>query len=287
MSAIDRELQSLRDQRNRLLNECREWVERRNTLNSELKQLSEKVRALRSERDSMNAEVKSLKASRDRMREEIADRRSKMAEALRPLREGREVRGSFRKTKRSFEDLEWRLQTSSLKLEEENKLVAQIKELEIQLAQHQKLNELKSEIRSQKSALEALRHEAQSIHERLLAAAQSSAKVHEEMMQSVKKLKEAKVAADDAHRRFLQARSELEEVEQKILNNVLEKKKIRREMFGGEEAERQRKGKARVERLAESGSVKLSRGKKVSLEEFKALMEQKKIFPAGVEQSPV
>jgi len=213
------------------------------------------------------------------MREEIADKRSKMVEASEPLKEIRStVKGSFQETRKSFEDLEWRIQTSSLDPKEENRLVAQIKELEMRLAKHQELNNLQAAIRGQKATVEALKHDAQSIHEKVLLSAESSAKVHEEMMQLVKKLKETKAAADEAHKRFLQARAESEQAEQELLKKVIEKKRLQRELFGDEEAERQRKRKEFVEKLAESGSTKLSQGKKVSLEEFKALMEQKKIF---------
>lgn len=223
------------------------------------------------------------------MREEIADKRSRMADAFKPLKEIRStVKGTFQETKKSFEDLEWRLQTSSLDPKEENRLIAQIKELEMRLAKHQKLNDLHSAIRDQKATVEALKHDAQSTHEKILVSAESSARVHEGMMQLVKKLKEIKAAADEAHKRFLQARAESEQAEQELLKKVIEKKKLQRELFGNEEAERQRKRKEFVEKLAESGSTKLSQGKKVSLEEFKALMEQKKIFPTTeADQSPV
>jgi len=208
------------------------------------------------------------------MREEMVDKRSRMVEASKPLNEIRSaVKGTFQETRKSFEDLEWRLQTSSLDPKEENRLIAQIKELEMRLAKHQELNNLQAAIRGQNATVEALKHDAQSIHEKVLASAESSARVHEEMMQLVKNLKETKAAADEAHKRYLQTRAESEEAEQELLKKVIEKKKLQRDLFGNEEAERQRKRKEFVEKLAESGSTKLSQGKKVSLE------EQKKIFP--------
>ena len=118
---------------------------------------------------------------------------------------------------------------------------------------------------------------AQSIHKKILEVAEVSARSHEEMMSLVGKLRDVKMQADEAHKMYLQTRAEAEKVEQEVVNKILEKKKLQNEVFGNEDAERARKSKALVEKLTESGSAKLNQGKKLSFEEFKALMDQKKI----------
>ena len=226
----------------------------------------------------MNENVKALKSSRDKLRSEIVEKRDRIGEMISNFKQLRSnVQGTFHETKDSFEKLEWRQQTSSLDSKEENRLLTQIKELEVQLAKHQRLNELQRPFDDQKAAIDTLRRDAQSVHEKILETAESSAKMHEEMMWLVGDLKEIKASADAAHKKYLEARTETERVEQELVHRVIERKRIHQEIFGEEEAERLRKRKELAERLTESGSAKLSQGKRLSFEEFRALMEQKKI----------
>lgn len=278
IDAIEAGLEKIRSQRAKLQDDCRTWIERRNSSNGELKELSEKIRNIKNERDSVNSEVKALKESRDKIRAEITEKHNKIALILIPLKEIRsQVQGTFHQTKSSFEELEWELQTSSLDPKEESRILRQVKELELQLVKHQRVNELKSIITEHRTAIEPLKSNAQSIHQKILETAEVSARLHEEMMQLVTKLKEIKTAADEAHRKYIEARNESERLEQELVRIVLEKKRLRSEILGDEETERLKKRKEFADRLAESGSAKLSQGKRLSLEEFKALMEQKKI----------
>jgi len=278
IDALDAEIRNLRTQRSNFNIEWKNCAEQRNSLNSQLRELSEKIRAIRSQRDAMNESVKALKSSRDKLRSEIVEKRDRIGEMIPNFKQLRShVQGTFHETKDSFEKLEWQLQTSSLDSKEENRLLTQIKELELQLAKHQRLNELQRAFDDQKTAIETLRRDAQSVHEKILEAAESSAQMHNEMMRLVEDLKEIKASADAAHKKYLEARTETERVEQELVHRVIERKKIHQEIFGEEEAERLRKRKEVAERLTESGSAKLSQGKRLSFEEFRALMEQKKI----------
>ena len=278
IDALNAEVEKLSVRRIQLQNDWKMWAEKRNSLNSELKELGEKIRTIKRERDTVNAQVKDLKTSRDQLRAEVTEKRTKLTEITTTAKQMRsQVRGSFKETKESFEKLEWRQQTSSLDPREENRILTQIKDLEMQLAKHTTLNEIQETVKGQRATLDSLRLNAQSIHEKVLRAAEVSAKSHEEMMQLVKRLKETKAKADEAHKMYIQTRGEAELLEQQIVQKIVEKKNLWKGAFGDEEAERMRKGKELTERLAESGSAKLSQGKRLSFEEFKALMEQEKI----------
>jgi phosphoserine phosphatase len=278
IDAVEAELEKIKAQRAKLQDDCRTWVERRNSLNGELKELSEKIRNIKNERDAVNSDVKTLKESRDKIRAEITEKRNKIGLILIPFKEIRsQVEGTFDQTKNSFDELEWKLQTSSLDPKEENRLLKQVKELELRLVKHQRANELKAIMTEHRTAIETLKLSAQSIHQKILETAEASARLHEEMMQLVTQLKGIKTAADEAHKKYIEARNESEQLEQELVRRVLERKKLRSEILGDEESERLKKRKEFADRLAQSGSAKLSQGKRLSLEEFKAMMEQNKI----------
>ena len=278
IDAVEAELDKIKAQRAKLQDDCRTWFERRNSLNAELKELSEKIRYIKNERDAVNSDVKTLKESRDKIRAEIIEKRDKIGLILIPLKEIRsQVQGTFDQVKRSFDELEWKLQTSSLDPKQENRLLTQVKELELQLVKHQRANELKGIVTEHRTVIETLKLSAQSIHQKILERAEASARLHEEMMQLVAQLKGIKAAADEAHKKYIEARNESEQLEKELVRRVLEKKKLRSEILGDEESERLKKRKEFADRLAQSGSAKLSQGKRLSLEEFRAMMEQNKI----------
>ncbi|WP_455279943.1 coiled-coil protein [[Eubacterium] cellulosolvens] len=275
---IVKKIEDLKEKHIHFRNECKTWIGKRNLLNSELKKLSEKIREIKRQRDAVNDEVKNLKNSRDKLREEISEKQKKANSLITDLKQIRpEARGNLNKTKKTLEELEWKFQTSSLDMKEENKMLVQVKELEEQLSRLQQVRGIQDAVTEEKTEITSIRKNAQSIHEKLLEGAEASQRLHEEMMQSVAKLKETKSKADEAHQKYLQAKTQAEKAEQELIANTLEMKNLRKEFYGDEEAERLKKANEFTAKLLESGSTKLGKGKKISLEEFKALMEHKKI----------
>jgi phosphoserine phosphatase len=162
-------------------------------------------------------------------------------------------------------------------MKEENKMIIQVKELEEQLYRLQEVAGIQNAVSGKKSEISSTRKKAQSIHKQLLEGAEASQKLHEEMMQSVAKLKEIKSKADEAHQKYLETKSQAEKAEEELIVKTIEMKNLRKEFYGDEEAERLKKANEYTAKLLESGSTKLGKGRKISLEEFKALMEHKKI----------
>ncbi len=275
---ISKNVEELKEKRIHFRNECKTWIGKRNLLNSELKELGEKIRAIKNQRDAVNDEVKKLKNSRDELRDEISKKQDKANELITGLKQIRpEAKGNFHKTKKELDELEWKLQTSSLNMKEEQKMLIQIKELEEKLSKLEQVRGIQNAVTGEKTEITSIRKNAQSIHKQLLEGAEASQKLHEEMMQSVTKLKETKSQADEAHQKYLQAKMQAEHAEQELIAKTIEMKKLRKDFYGDEEAERQKKASEFTAKLIESGSTKLGKGRKISLEEFKALMEHKKI----------
>jgi phosphoserine phosphatase len=275
---IVKKIETLKEKHIHFRNECKTWIGTRNLLNSELKELGEKIRAIKSQRDAVNDKVKNLKNSRDKLREEISEKQDKANALITGLKGIRpESRGNLNKTKKALEEIEWTIQTSSLDMKEENRMLIQVKRLEEQLSRLQQVRGIQDAVTGEKTEITSIRKNAQSIHKQLLEGAESSQRLHEEMMQSVAKLKETKSKADEAHQKYLQAKTQAELAEHELIANTIEMKKLRKEFYGDEEAERLKKANEFTAKLLESGSTKLGKGRKISLEEFKALMEHKKI----------
>jgi|GEM_PF-1021697 len=275
---IVKKMEPLKEKHMHFRNECKTWISTRNLLNSELKELAEKIKTIKSQRDVVNDEVRNLKSSRDKLREDISKKQDKANALITDLKQIHpENRGNLNKTKTALEELEWKFQTSSLDMKEENKMLIQVKGLEEQLSRLQQVRGIQDAVTGEKTEITSIRKNAQSIHKHLLGGAEASQKLHEEMMQSVTKLKETKSKADEAHQKYLHAKTQAEKAEGELIANTIEMKNLRKEFYGNEEAERLKKANEFTAKLLESGSTKLGKGRKISREEFKALIEHKKI----------
>ena len=128
-------LSLLRDEIDRLRREARSWAEKRDAIHEKIRRIKSSIQELRQRRDALNLEVKRLKA----LREDGLKRRSEIIEEIRRLtEERRRMRGDKPRRSRSslesqLERIEWRIQTEPLSLEEERRLIDQIRLLESQL----------------------------------------------------------------------------------------------------------------------------------------------------------
>ena len=141
---LTEKLSALRNQKNTLEAEAKNYAEKRDKLNQELKSLRDEISRLKNTRDEINAKVKELKQQRNQIKMEIAQKFAELKslrKELEPLVKKKPSR-SLKVLEKEVESLEWKIQTTPLSLQEEKKLVEQVKELESQISVHKKIGQL-------------------------------------------------------------------------------------------------------------------------------------------------
>jgi uncharacterized coiled-coil DUF342 family protein len=276
LAAISQQLDSLDRQTAEIHAEIRRLIEKRDKLNEQFRQLRQETRELRAERDSINEKVHALKSQRDEARisirtviEEIKADRERIAELKKKL-----PRRSHSDLKRELEDLEWRIQTTSLDLQEEKTLVENVKQLETQLAPYKRIEQQAKRIADSQRGIEAMNKTGEKLHTELSALAQKSQEIHQKMLYKIDEAKKIKQEADALHCAYVQARIKAKPLNEERLKLVEKKRELQESKRQEEETARKTAEKALKEKLESQAREKLQRGGKLSWEEFQLLAEE-------------
>lgn len=273
---LDQKLVTLREQRDKLAAEMKEWAEKRDKFNSEFKRLKAEAAELKKIRDEINTKVKELKQQRNQMIAEIAQKNRE----LKCLRDQIKVLimkkppESVNALQREIEAIEWKIQTTPLSLQEEKQLVEKVKRLEVQLKIHRKIEELNQKKLELTTDLKALEARAKSLHDRIVNEAERSQQIHEEMIKKLEEAKRLKVEAGVFHKFFLQAREKVNPVKEEIKKILEEMRKLREEVAAEALEEKRRSEESLLDNIAKTAMEKLKRGEKLTWEEFKILTEK-------------
>ena len=210
-------LESLIQKRDALNAEAAVFREERDLLHKQKKEFVDGMRALRDERDRLVDEMRTHR-----------DRRNELQKKARELIElKRTVRGQFRgsisgeldRLRKDVKGLEMRQQTSSLKLDEENALLDDLRE---KLKELKSLEHLKSEqdkigreVRDLDASITDLFRAADKEHELVVKLSDEAKGRHEKITGLLPQIATLAAEADKKHQEFLKIRGRADEFHQK------------------------------------------------------------------------
>jgi len=273
---LTRKLAVLREQKLKVDAEAREFAEKRNRLNEAVKGLRVEILELRRTRDSINLEVKELKHQRDQIKEERIQKIGELKNLRKELEELKKKKPSksLKTLQKEIESIEWKIQTTSLNLQDEKQLVERVKQLEIQLGIHKKIEQLNQRKLELEAELKALEARVKLCHEKISEKAGKSQEFHEKMLEKIEEAKKLKMEADNIHQLFLQAREKAKPLQAEIANILGEIRRLKEEILAEEEKARKEREESLLENIERQAKEKLKRGEKLTWEEFKAIAEK-------------
>lgn len=250
-----------------------ETVSQRDELNKEVKRFSTEVKKLKEKRDSLNAKVKELKTKRDELRSQALKKRETLSKLLEQARQiSEQLHGSMSDISTQIKRLDWYIQTNPLSIQAERNLIAKIGALEVNLAKHKGLKNVRDNLLRLKVEVGALRIQAQSTHEELTKIAEESEKVHTAMHELVKVLAEKKKEADRKHTEYIEQSKERHEAVTTFRNNLQRIDEIRTQIGEAKVSSKVEKAEKLKSKYKEAANEKVRTGGKLSFEEFQALM---------------
>ncbi len=275
ISEIENRISLLYEQANRAKAETRKLIEKRDKLNEEFAKLRQEIRDAKSQRDSSNEKVQTLKLLRDECRaktrsiiEDIKTRQEKIAQLQKKT-----PKQSYFQLKKEQEDIEWKIQTSSLDLQEEKRLVDIVKQLEIQMETYKKMEKQQQKIAEMRKELKNLDEKANAFHQELSTSAQKSQEIHQKIISKIEESRKAKNEADSIHQMYLKLRLETEPTRAE-LGKLLEKRKRLQQLLKEEDNRKKKTSElALKEELSSRAKEKLQRGEKLSWHEFQLLAD--------------
>ncbi|MDQ1280403.1 MAG: hypothetical protein QG670_1666 [Thermoproteota archaeon] len=269
---------TFKEHRNNSNDEAKKWAERRDLLNSEYKKVRAEVDHFRAQRDQMNQAVKALKNNRIDVKTQLESK----WEEYKNLREKHEnllnrTSGNQRETERQIKALDWRIQTNPLNRVEENQIINQIKILESESLVHKKASVVKEKIIERSAEIGALRLRRDDVLQQVSEYATRSQEYHNLMLEKIKEAERIKNEADKAHQEFVKCRGEADNNHTKYSELLKEINELNLKIRELEETTRKKRINDVLDAHADTGYKKLKERKKLTFEEFKALMEKGRI----------
>ncbi len=295
-------IQNLRKQGEESDVKVKTLIEKRNQLNDQVKKILLEINAIKTERDTLNEQVKTLKQQRDEVRvsvtpinEEINGVRNKIDELKKKLPRERQ-----QDLKKELEAIEWKIQTTSLDLQEEKRLIGNVKELEILLSGYKKIETQNKKIRGLLEKRKVFEVQANALHTELTNTAKKSQDLHANMMEKLNAMKSIKGEADAVHQEYIKTKDGIVplyvqigelvgqmralKAERKQENEVRklaamqamkeqhESMKERRQFDNERQNALKEKQQAIKEKLGAQARDKLQKGEKISWDEFQLSM---------------
>jgi uncharacterized coiled-coil DUF342 family protein len=277
-------------------------IEKRNQLHEQVKKTREEINKLKPERDALNEKVKELKKQRDAIRTQVTP----IMNDIKALKEKIEAlkkhlpRISQRALQEEHAAIEWKISTTSLDLQEEKRLIDQVKAIEIQLSGYKKIDNQNKKINELYKQKKVFDDQADVFHKELTELAERSQDLHSKIMEKAAVMRREKTEADGLHQAFIRTKEQNNLLYEQIKLLVNQSLDIRREMNEQydvrrqeyqtrrqqddarrkeEEAKRKQeqtqraiKEQAIKEKIGSEAREKLQRGEKVSWDEYQLML---------------
>jgi uncharacterized coiled-coil DUF342 family protein len=259
----------------------RELKAKRDGLNTRIKELSMKASELRKKRDETNARIKELKSQRDQFRsigKEFSERLGELKKNRDELNQA--ARGRPETLEKAYSEELNLFLTADIPLEHEISIFNRLSELSQRLDATKKANEIHTEITMEYSKGKKIYTDMDSLHAQIQTLAQESQKYHEEMFALYKDIDTLRKEADSYHSLLSEKYKGIAPLRKRINAIKDENPKLRDELgiYLGQMKEIQlAKEEQKNEGKREQAKDKFQKNGRISLEEFRILVENEDI----------
>ena len=275
LKEIDQKLSLIKEKKYTQNENIRLLIEKRDKCNLKFKELRQNINKQKKDRDELNEKVKRLKQKRDVIRLEISSKIEEIMNHRQKIdffRDKLPIRKNI-DLQKEFEDLEWKIQTTTLELDEEKQLVEQVKIIGTQLNKYKKIDKQKKIIFKIQYEINELKKITDKTHEELTKIANKSQETHKSMSLNIEELNNIKEKADHFHFDYLKEKKEQNPLQHEIRKLIDDKNKLRKIIKEQDETRKREAEQKLKKEIKSEAQIKLKNGKKISLEEFKLLIE--------------
>ena len=273
---LNKKLKSLQQEKDSSDKIVAQWAEKRDQINKQLKDLRLQTRKTREQRDTLNKHVKTLKTQRDETRNVIKKKIKEIKQLKTKLqllitKKPNIDTITLRKEK---EDIEWKIQTSSLTLQEEKSFVEKANQLGVKLEIHKKIINLQNHRKELQVEIDKMNKKADQLHKSLEEKANQSQELHEIMIENLENIKDLQSEADGYHKEFLQNKEKSWKLHQEVIEVINQIRSLKKDLLEITDQKKKKQQEEKREKLKKETLEKLEKGRKLSLDEFKILAEE-------------
>ncbi|MHA1198985.1 MAG: coiled-coil protein [Candidatus Heimdallarchaeaceae archaeon] len=281
LGKLEEDINKLKNTRNDYNLRTKEVLTKRNEINKEIQELLDKAKDCMQKRDHLNQQVKDKKLNRKNLQEILQQDKKTLEEIVE--KEQSTDKGSIRKKRgvmiglnKRIEKIEWELQTSVLKPEQEKEIIQILEKLSEQanrLAEEVHITSKQTELWKK---IASAQKEINIFHVQIVDAAKESQIFHNLMNQHFQKVNTLRKTANEHHKEFIINKKAADGYHKDFLSKVTKKNELRKELKGAQQ-EHRRKIKDRIKANIAKGVTKAfekyEAGENLSLDEFRLLVE--------------
>ncbi len=252
----------------------KDWVRKRDELNAQVRQLVEEAAKHREKRDELNQNVRESKGMRDEWNQKVSELNDKVNDLK---RENAKDKGPpVSRLKRDLKNLEFKFETSVLTTEKEREMIDIISKLQAQISEREEQLEKNTDIKDAITDLRASRDEAEAHHLKVSEFAEFAQNEHDAMIALYEKADAFRKEADAAQEKFIETKLAADEEHRKhieAIRQVHDYDKITAGLRQKERKARKKKQESAVKKEAEDIFDRFKAGEKLSTEDIMALQK--------------
>ena len=175
---------------------------------------------------------------------------------------------------KKIQDLEWKIQTTSLSVKDEMVIVEQVKRLETKRAVYRQLQELKNRLLELQTETKALETQAKLKHEELSQLANQSQEFHKQIVENMSRIETLRQNAGQAHEMYLEFRQRADKTHERCVETQQQIRSLKEELRTKEKQQYVEKEHMLREEATTKAREKMKRGEKLTWDEFKLLTDE-------------
>jgi phosphoserine phosphatase len=253
--------------------------------NEKCKKLSHEARQLREKRDKLNVKISSLKDKRKKLNEKIKTKSGAIKDSKEKRDKlNRSARGTDTSLSSKFDSSLVELLQKDISLEKEIKLFNSIFKLMERLEAAKEATEFHKKVVSTYEEIKGLDEKADTLSSEIRQLADGSEEYHLKALEIYKKVDETRKEADESHKKLLEKYETLNPLRDRLTSLRVELEKIQEDMSPYAEEMDKIRAKREEEKKAiraTEAKEKLKSSKRISFEDFRAIIEDDGTSPAN------
>jgi uncharacterized coiled-coil DUF342 family protein len=272
----NKELAVLKAQVSELNSKKEAWFEKKRQATKEVSELFRSIRDAKGKRNTFTKQVKDSKQRREELNKLLLKKRQEMKRLQNEKREITKksgIRVDPSKIKSEIEDLDLKIETEALPFHVEQKVMKRINELKKTLEQSKEVSDVFDKIHELGKELDRIRLKADEAHKKIQTKAESSQQFHEELIESSKDVKEGRQKEEDALKKFVEFKTQYNELNDKIKAKLAEISALRSKVEGYDLEEKKKVKKAEEKQIQDKKRTveeKIQKGMKLTTEDLLA-----------------
>jgi uncharacterized coiled-coil DUF342 family protein len=280
--ALDKEITQIEDNISQLIESkgtleknTKKWLTERNRLNDLFQKLKQEIALLKEKRDKINQKVQGLKEKREELKKILFENRDIIDKIFNLLRELKIKipHGAHRLTKER-DEIDWKIQTTSLSIQKEKELLERIKEIETILVEFDHSNKLKQELHERKKEIESLKNQMDHLRNQQMELSNESDTIQDEITKLYDKAKKFREESNEAHKKYEEGLKQLTQIRAEYVMQIKKVKELRKKHQDLTESESIKKMESYKKKSESEALEKFKKDKKITLEEFKMIFSK-------------